>query len=261
MNILDKIVAHKKQEVLTAKEKVSIKKLENEIYFTRATNSLKQQFINKNIGIIAEFKRQSPSKGIINDVVTPLDVVLGYEQAGAIASSILTDSFFFGGQNQDILEVRDSVSIPILRKEFMIDEYQIVEAKAIGADVILLIAAILTKQEIKSFTTLAHQLGLEVLLELHDTEELDKIDIDVDLIGINNRNLKTFKVDIEHSIKMSDYLQNDFIKIAESGLSEVATVKNLYQAGFKGFLMGENFMKTENPALSCKNFIAQIDIN
>lgn len=259
MNILDKIVAHKKNEIVQAKSLTSIKQLEESIFFERPTLSLSQKLIQENAtGIIAEYKRKSPSKGIINDKYTTLDIVKQYEAAGVSGSSILTDNLFFGGTVQDLISIRNAVNIPLLRKDFMIDEYQFYEAKSIGADVVLLIAAILTPQEVKNFTTIAHSLNLEVLLELHDESELQHVCADVDMVGINNRNLKTFEVDIEQSISMSEKLGNSFVKVAESGISSVATLKQFKQHGFQGFLIGENFMKTENPGLACQQFITEL---
>lgn len=259
MNILDKIVAQKKIEVLAAKENKPISILEKTNYFSRKTVSvsanLKQE---NNTGIIAEFKRQSPSKGIINHHSNLIEVVQGYENAGVVASSILTDSNFFGGSSADLLKAREHVKIPLLRKDFMIDEYQFIEAKNWGADIVLLIAAILTPKQVKSFTELAQNLGLEVLLEIHDESELHHVYHKVNLVGINNRNLKTFDVNIEQSITMAKHLGNDFVKIAESGISNSQTLKHFKNNGFDGFLIGENFMKTENPAQACKDFITEV---
>lgn len=256
MNILDKIVAHKKNEVEYCKSKTSVSQLENSIFFSRSTNALAANLKNENSsGIIAEFKRKSPSKGIINDAFSSLEVVKAYENAGVAGSSVLTDEAFFGGTQQDLISVRNDVSIPLLRKDFMIDEYQFIEAKSIGADVVLLIASILTPKEVKDFTDLAKSLQLEVLLELHDETELNHVCHNVDMVGINNRNLKNFEVDIEQSIRMAEKLGNDFVKVAESGISNIETLQLFKQNGFQGFLIGENFMKTTNPGLACSEFI------
>lgn len=256
MNILDKIVAHKKNEVEYCKSNTSVSQLENSIFFSRATNALAANLKNENSsGIIAEFKRKSPSKGIINDAFSSLEVVKAYENAGVAGSSVLTDEAFFGGTQQDLISVRNDVSIPLLRKDFMIDEYQFIEAKSIGADVVLLIASILTPKEVKDFTDLAKSLHLEVLLELHDETELNHVCHNVDMVGINNRNLKNFEVDIEQSIRMAEKLGNDFVKVAESGISNIETLQLFKQNGFQGFLIGENFMKTTNPGLACSEFI------
>ena len=211
-------------------------------------------------GIIAEFKRQSPSKGIINDKSDILEVTNGYLDANVAAQSILTDTSFFGGTMADVLEARTiNTSKPILRKDFVVDGFQIVEAKAIGADVVLLIAACLTKEELKNFGQLATDLGLDVLYEVHTQEDLDKIsDLDGKIIGINNRNLKTFEVDLEHSIALANQIPDSCVKVSESGISNPRIVTGLKEYGFQGFLIGENFMKTENPGLSCQEFISQI---
>ena len=259
MNILDKIVAHKKIEVVQAQQQASIQQLENKILFQRHTVSLTHNLLKENsTGIISEFKRKSPSKGIINNKSEAADVVKEYENAGVSGSSVLTDEQFFGGTIQDFISVRECVSIPLLRKDFMIDEYQFIEAKNWGADVILLIASILTPQQVKSFTDLAKSLHLEVLLELHGENELNHVYHKVDMVGVNNRNLKTFEVDIEQSIRMANKLGNDFVKIAESGISNISTLKHFKQNGFQGFLIGENFMKTDHPGKACKDFIAQL---
>lgn len=259
MNILDKIVAHKKIEVEKAQQHASIQQLENKILFQRHTVSLTHNLLKENsTGIISEFKRKSPSKGIINNKSEAIDVVKEYENAGVSGSSVLTDEQFFGGTIQDFISVRECVSIPLLRKDFMIDEYQFIEAKSIGADVVLLIASILTPAQVKVFTDLAKSLQLEVLLELHDETELNHVYHKVDMVGINNRNLKTFEVDIEQSIRMADKLGNGFVKVAESGISTIETLKHFKQNGFQGFLIGENFMKTANPGRACRDFISQL---
>lgn len=256
MNILDKIVAQKKIEIEQSKQILSIKQFEQSNSFQRNTFSLTNNLLKENSsGIIAEFKRKSPSKGIINDKFSAVDVVKQYENAGVAGSSVLTDEVFFGGTKQDLITVRKEVQIPLLRKDFMIDEYQFIEAKSLGADVVLLIASILTVKEVKHFTDLAKSLQLEVLLELHDETELNHVYHLVDMVGINNRNLKTFEVDIEQSIRMAEKIGNDFVKVAESGISNIETLKHFKNNGFQGFLIGENFMKTENPGLACKQFI------
>jgi indole-3-glycerol phosphate synthase len=209
-------------------------------------------------GIIAEFKRKSPSKGIINDSVNVGDVVVQYEMAGVAGSSVLTDNEYFGGSNEDLISARKKVAIPLLRKDFMVDDYQFFEAKSWGADVVLLIASILSPKEVLHFTKLAKSLRLEVLLELHDETELAHVNELVDMVGINNRNLKTFEVDIEQSIRMANKLGSQFVKIAESGISNINTLKQFRESGFNGFLIGEQFMKTNNPGLACENFIAEL---
>lgn len=257
MTILDEIVANRRKEIEQVKSHVSLAELKKQIPADRKGNSLKKRLLNPEAsGIIAEFKRKSPSKGIINDKVTPEVVTKGYVTAGASGISVLTDKSYFGGSLDDFAKVREAnPETPLLRKDFMVDEYQIYEASVVKADVILLIAAVLTKEEIERFTTLAHKLGLEVLLELHAEEELQKVDPRVDLIGINNRNLKDFTVDLDHSIQMLEKLPAEAVKIAESGISDPETVEHLRKSGFHGFLMGENFMKQEHPAEACREFI------
>jgi indole-3-glycerol phosphate synthase len=260
MNILDKIIAHKKQEVAQLRREVQVEKLVKSPNFRRTPISLKKSLLSTNTtGIIAEFKRQSPSKGIINDKVSVVSVTQGYLEANVAAQSILTDSKFFGGNIIDVIQARTvNDNIPILRKDFIVDGFQIVEAKAIGADAILLIAACLTKEALKNYGQLAEDLGLDVLYEVHTMKELDKIDLDHKIIGINNRNLKTFKVDLEHSIKLASQIPADCIKVSESGISDPRIITGLKEYGFQGFLIGENFMKTDNPGLACQQFIAQI---
>ena len=261
MTILDKIIAFKKTEIAKIKAEIPVKKLIESPNFKNETFSLKKSLLQPNsTGIIAEFKRQSPSKGIINDQATIADVTNGYLNANVAAQSILTDTSFFGGTMADLMEARViNQQVPILRKDFIVDGFQIVEAKAIGADVILLIAACLTEQELKNYGQLANDLGLEVLYEVHTQEELDKInDLDNKIIGINNRNLKNFEVDLEHSIKLANQIPDTCIKVSESGISDPRIITGLKEHGFQGFLIGENFMKTDNPGLACKEFIDQI---
>jgi len=261
MTILDKIIDYKKQEVAQLSERVPIKLLEGNEFFESECISLKQQITQKDkSGIIAEFKRQSPSKGIINQDADVAETTQGYLDAGASGLSILTDTNFFGGKNEDVIAANKLNLGPILRKDFTVSEYQIIEAKAIGADAILLIAAVLTKNEIKLFATLAHQLGLEVLLEVHTQEELDKYNPEINLVGINNRNLKTFEVDFENSIRLAAQLPSGTIKISESGISDYKNIIELKKHGFEGFLIGENFMKTSNPAQACEKFIKNISL-
>ena len=257
MTILDKILQQKKQEIAASKSQISINQLKDSEFFSRKTFSLKETLKTKS-GIITEFKRKSPSKGIINDKVSPLEVVSAYENFGASAISILTDSEFFGGNFDDILNVRNHINIPILRKDFMIDEYQFYEAKSIGADVILLIAACLSPTQVSEFTDLAHQLNLEVLLEIHSEEELKHINKNIDFVGINNRNLKDFKVDLQHSVNLKNQLPIDIFSIAESGIYSEEDFKFLKEKGFDGFLMGEYFMKNENPGEKFSEFVSNL---
>lgn len=257
MTILDKIIERKKEEISVSKANISIDQMKNTEFFGRKNFSLKESVQNKS-GIIAEFKRQSPSKGIINDKVQPLEVVSAYEAFGASGISILTDKDFFGGSFEDILNVRNHIHIPILRKDFMIDEYQFYEAKSMGADVILLIAACLSPNQVREFTELAHELDLEVLLEIHTEEELKHFNSKIDLVGINNRNLKDFKVDLQHSVQLKDQLPKDTLSVAESGIYSLEDFTYLKEKGFDGFLMGEYFMKNTNPAKAFEEFSISI---
>lgn len=257
MNILDKIVIRKKEEVASAKAKTSIKDLEQNPSFSRQTYALKDFLLDPTkSGIIAEFKRKSPSKGIINNQVSVEEVTTGYAAAGASALSVLTDHDFFMGHEEDLIAARKVNQIPILRKDFMVDEYQIVEAKALGADIVLLIAACLTPKEILAFAKLAKSLGLSTLLEVHNQEELDRsLNPYLDVVGVNNRNLKDFTVSIETSLSLVETIPSEFLKISESAISNPETIKLLKSVGFNGFLIGENFMKTENPGLAMKEFV------
>lgn len=257
MNILDKIIQRKKEEVTFSKSKISLQQLKDSEFFGRKGFSLKQTLKSKT-GIIAEFKRKSPSKGIINDKVSPVEVVSAYQNFGASGISVLTDLDFFGGSFEDILNIRNLVNIPILRKDFMIDEYQFYEAKAIGADVILLIAACLSPQQVQEFTELSNDLGLEVLLEIHSEEELNHMNKHIDFVGINNRNLKDFKVDLQHSVDLKNQLPSDILSIAESGIYSEEDFRFLKEKGFDGFLMGEYFMKDENPGNTFRNIISNV---
>ena len=259
MTILDQIIANKKREVALKKAFVSIQQLENSDLFNSKTNSLSKSIINSPFGIIAEHKRRSPSKGTINHDLSVEEVVNGYENAGASGISVLTDSGYFGGSLEDLVLARASVKKSLLRKEFIIDEYQVLEAKANGADAILLIAAVLTRAEIKKLSEFAQSIELEVLLEVHNQEELEKaIMPSLDIIGVNNRNLKTFEVSLQTSTNLVTQIPNDFVKISESGLSSVVDLKQLKSHGFQGFLIGENFMKTDNPGKSLEQFINQL---
>ena len=260
--ILDDIVENRREEVIRQRKLVTLTELTAKTDFSTPRLSMAQRLIALgSSGIIAEFKRKSPSKGVINDRVEPQVVTKGYAEAGAAGVSVLTDNRYFGGSTADFNAARSAIpGTPMIRKDFMVDEYQIHEARFMQADVILLIAAVLDKSEISQYTSVAHELGLEVLLELHDEAELEKIDSRVDMIGINNRNLKDFKVDMEQSLRLFDQLPAAAIKISESGLSDPKTVDFLRNHGFQGFLMGENFMKMENPAAACSAFISSLKI-
>ena len=260
MTILDKIIAHKRKEVAQLKTEISLKSLVESPSFKNDLISLRAALLHKNSnGIIAEYKRQSPSKGIINNTATIEDVTTGYIEAKVAAQSILTDYNFFGGTIVDLMQARTLNTMkPILRKDFIVDPFQIIESKAIGADAILLIATCLTKREIKNFGNLANDLGLEVLYEVHSQEDLDKIDVDKQIIGINNRNLKTFQVDIENSIELASQIPDTCVKVSESGISSPELIIGLREYDFQGFLIGENFMRTENPGEACKEFTRKL---
>ena len=260
MNILDTIKAQKVKEVELLKAQFSYSLLEEQPLFNSATHSMKKA-IESSVtgGIIAEFKRKSPAKGNINLEANVVEVTQGYANAAVSGLSVLTDYEFFGAQKTDFRLARKSNSIPMLRKDFMVDEYQIIQSKAMGADVILLIAKILSKKQLQSFTHLAHELGMEVFLETqNEVEILENLDLPFDLIGINNRNLNSFEVSVENSIKLAQLLPKSSIKIAESGIQSLETLQLLKANGFNGFLIGEYFMKERNPAEKCKKLILQL---
>lgn len=259
MNILETIIAHKKIEVGQRKKEVSISDLQRGPFYKGEIYSLKAALSDKSTtGIIAEFKRKSPSKGIINAEASIEEVSQGYATNGAAGISVLTDEEFFGGTLADLQKAAIINKIPLLRKDFMIDEYQLHEAKAYGASVILLIAACLTVEEVKTLATAAKNLGLEVLLEIHNEQELEHISDEVDLVGVNNRNLKTFEVSLDQSAQLSNLIPSGKIKIAESGIHKVEDIQYLKGYGYKGFLIGENFMKHSNPAEAFKNFAEEL---
>lgn len=260
MHILDRIIQDKRKEVDLKKLIIPTNQLEQSILFERQTVSLAHNLQNSKTGIIAEHKRRSPSKAIINQKVSVQDVIKGYEIAGVSGMSVLTDGKYFGGSLDDVLLARATTNSPILRKEFIIDEYQLLEAKAYGADVILLIAAVLSRKEIKQLSELAKSLQLDVLLEVHNQEELEKsIMPSLDMLGVNNRNLKTFDVSTQISKDLSELIPNDFVKVSESGISSIEAIKDLQPYGYQGFLIGENFMKTENPGENCMDFIKELE--
>ena len=258
MNILDKIIIDKYREVEIKNRLIPTSQLENSKLFQRQTISMVES-LQQGTGIIAEHKRRSPSKEVINQKLNVQDVVLGYETAGASGISVLTDGKYFGGSLEDLVYARASVNLPILRKDFIVDEYQILEAKAYGADVILLIAAVLSEKEMKDLADFARNLGLEVLLEIHNFEELKKsISARPHMIGVNNRNLKTFDVDIQTSKDLSREIPSEFLKVSESGISATTSISDLKEYGFEGFLIGENFMKTEDPGTAASKFIQEL---
>lgn len=259
MDILETIIGNKRLEVSRQKQAVDLEMLLNAPYMEKPLRSMKKALINSNTGIISEFKRRSPSKGWISENASVEDVTTGYEKNGASALSVLTDEKFFGGSLSDFCKARARVELPILRKEFIIDEYQIYQSRAVGADAVLLIASALTLQQCCAFSQLAQNLGMEVLLEIHDEKELEYIAAEPDMIGINNRNLGTFATSTGNSFRLIEKLPDDAVCISESGISDPETVLRLREAGFKGFLMGENFMKTKVPGQTLGKFINRLE--
>ncbi|MBX2963451.1 MAG: indole-3-glycerol phosphate synthase TrpC [Cyclobacteriaceae bacterium] len=260
MNILEKIINTKRKEVYAAKASTAVAVLEKSEYFKRKCFSLKEELLRKEAsGIIAEIKRKSPSQGIIHHHVNVATISAGYIEAGATALSILTDYEYFGGGKDDLINARSINSCPILRKDFIVDEYQLLESKSIGADIILLIAAALSPVEVKQLTQVAHSLGLEVLLEVHDEAELESnLNSEVDLMGVNNRNLKTFEVSLETSLRLLSGIPSSTVRISESGIDSPEAYRKLKAAGFQGFLMGQHFMQQKSPARACKEFIEAV---
>ncbi len=259
MDILDKIVLQKKKEVALKKSLLPTSQLEASVLFNRETTSLSNALKNSNSGIIAEFKRRSPSKSVINSTSTVQEVAQGYAAAGVCGMSVLTDGHFFGGSLEDLLLARATVNMPLLRKEFIIDEFQLIEAKAYGADVVLLIASVLSREEIKKFSDLANQLQLEVLLEVHNEQELEHALMPgLSMIGVNNRNLKNFEVSLDTSRHLASMIPDEFVKISESGLSNSEAVLSLRKEGYQGFLIGESFMASADPGLSATAFIKKL---
>jgi indole-3-glycerol phosphate synthase len=260
MNILDQIVAAKHKEVADKKELFPVKLLEKSVYFPTKPVSLKKYLTKSDkSGIISEIKRKSPSRGIINSYVSIERTSIGYMQAGASALSILTDKQFFGGSSEDLSKARKFNFCPILRKDFIVDEYQLFESKSIGADAVLLIAAVLQPAQIRSLAKTAKSLQLEVLMEVHNRQELEEnLWDEIDCIGVNNRNLKTFEVNIETSMEMADFIPSDKIKVAESGINNPEAIIKLKKAGFQGFLIGEYFMKNSRPEKACQEFIQDL---
>ncbi|MEO1516646.1 MAG: indole-3-glycerol phosphate synthase TrpC [Bacteroidota bacterium] len=259
MSILEEIIAHKKKEVAQRKMLYPMALLEKSIYYETPVVSLKKYLLRPDkSGIIAEFKRRSPSKGNINPHAAVERVSIGYMQAGASALSVLTDEQFFGGQNSDLTEARKFNFCPILRKDFIIDEYQILEARSIGADAVLLIAECLDKTSLDQLARFAKSLGLEVLMEVHSEDQLDKLSMAVDLVGVNNRDLKNFTVSIDTSLQLVDKIPSELVKVSESGISQASSIVELKEAGYQGFLIGEHFMKTPDPARACAALVNDI---
>ena len=259
MTILDTIIANKKKELNLLTRLTSVRDLEYSELFGRETISLSKSLLDKSrTGIIAEFKRKSPSKGIINSSSMVAEITAGYFMEGASGVSVLTDTQFFGGSIADLLHAREKCRCPILRKDFIIDEYQVIESKSIGADAILLIASVLDSDEIRNLSRLARSVGMDVLLEIHEPEELDKLNQFVNIIGVNNRNLKTFEVDTATSEKVAEKIPSDMIKISESGISSAEIVKKLRLSGYDGFLIGEKFMCTADPVKAFSAFVKEL---
>lgn len=262
-DILEEIVAHKRIEIEQQKTIIPPAILYSNVETLMADNtghrrSMRESLANSASGIIAEFKRKSPSKGWIKEEGTPDVIPASYSQNGASAISILTDEKYFGGNLRYVRIARPTVSCPILRKDFIVDEYQLYQAKMVGADAVLLIAADLTKDECKTLAKKAHELELETLLEVHSEQELEYVGENIDMVGVNNRNLGTFHTDVANSYRLASLLPKDYLLVSESGISNPQTVRELREAGFRGFLIGETFMKTEDPGAALKEFIAQV---
>ena len=257
MSILREIVLNKRKEIHFLKKNRPISEIEKSQYFNREVISLKKSLIEKS-GIISEFKRKSPSKPNINLDAEVIKVTRGYELSNSSGISILTDSKYFGGSNEDITSVRSEINIPILRKDFILDEYQIIESKSLGADVILLIAASLSKEDVKNLSRFAKSFDLQVILEIHSEDELSYLCDSIDVVGVNNRNLKKFETDINNSINIAGMIPSSFLKISESGISTSKEILRLKEYGFDGFLIGENFMKKEDPVFACNDFIKKL---
>lgn len=259
MSILDEIVAHKKNEVALKKKQIGINSLEASIYYSGPCLSLYNALQESDkYGIIAEFKKRSPSKQDIFLNANPEDVAIAYQNAGASAISILTDEKYFGGSDLYIAQVKDTIQIPILRKEFIVDHYQVTESKALGADAILLICECLDKSLLHELYAHATESGLSVLLELYTFDQLDKIPNEANIIGINNRNLKNMQVDINHALEIARELPTEALKVAESGISDPKEIVQFLENDYKAFLIGEFFMKSGTPGISCGNFINEI---
>ena len=256
MDILQKISKQKEKEVKERKSLYPVKLLQKSLHYNSPVVSL-SKYIRRDdkSGVIAEFKKKSPSEGFINEHADVKEITTGYVQSGASALSILTDEVFFGGTSEDLNKARTYNDCPILRKDFIIDEYQIHETKSMGADAMLLIAELLTAKQIEEFTRIAHEIGLEVLMEIHDGEELSKYAEGIDVLGVNNRNLRDFTVDIRHSMHLFPHLPEDPVKISESGIRDENDMIQLYKAGFEGFLIGTQFMRTDHPGEACRLLI------
>jgi indole-3-glycerol phosphate synthase len=267
MDILETIIANKRREVANQKAAVSLETMlaMGATRMERPTRSMRLALASSPSGVIAEFKRRSPSKGWLHPGAKVEEVIPAYEEGGASACSILTDSDFFGGSLRDLQQARALVRLPLLRKDFIVDEYQLFQARVMGADAVLLIAAVLTRDESVQLAKMAHTLDMEVLLEIHHEAELSYLHPQIDMLGVNNRNLGTFDTTVENSFRLIERIRTETgtgkqapLLVSESGLSDVETVGQLRQAGFRGFLIGETFMKTDHPGESLKRFIQQI---
>ena len=257
--MLERIIADKQREVAYKKELIPQLQLEQSVLFERKINSLAEAIKSNASGVIAEHKRRSPSKEVINQSLNCFEVVQAYEKAGVAAISVLTDGKYFGGSLDDLLVARANTTLPILRKDFVIDTYQITEAKAYGADAVLLIAAVLTPEQVKNFAVYAHSIGLETLLEVHNAEEVaSHLISEVTIVGVNNRNLKTFEVSTDVSKELSMKIPSQYVKVSESGISDPKVVKELKGYGYQGFLIGENFMKSDDILTATTEFVTAI---
>ena len=263
MDILAEIISHKRKEVEDRKALYPVRLLEQSIYFSSPPVQLTKYLLREDkSGIIAEIKRKSPSKGLINPYISIERTSIGYMQAGASALSVLTDHHYFGGSNDDLTQARKFNFCPILRKDFIVDEYQIIEAKSIGADAILLIASALSSPLIKDWVKLAHSLNLQVLLEVHSKNEVvENLDSGADLIGVNNRDLKTFEVNVEVSRQLAPHIPEKMIKVSESGIESPKVIAELSEYGYKGFIIGQNFMQHNRPELAAREFIKNLRRN
>lgn len=258
--ILDKILEEKRCEVAAQKKRVTLSQLKDSFFYSRRRLSMSRALAQATpAGIIAEFKRKSPSKGFIKENASAGEIVAGYARAGAAACSVLTDRTFFAGAAEDLIAARKAVRIPLLRKDFVVDEYQLHQAAAWGADAVLLIAAALEKGQCQELACRAHELGLEVLLEVHGEDELEYVNPEVNMVGVNNRNLKTFHTDVAVSLQLAGMMPAGVVRVSESGIDDPAVVSRLKQAGFDGFLIGERFMREPDPGAALKDFLCHVD--
>jgi len=258
MTILEQIVATKRLEVAARMQAIPLEQIKKLSEGLQPGRSLKKALMESSTGIISEFKRKSPSKGFIHPDANVKEIVLSYQEAGCAGVSVLTDTDYFGGTISDFKEARAVLNCPLLRKDFIVDPYQLYESKILGADVILLIAACLTPDEAYDLGELAHELEMEVLLEIHNEKELEYISRYTDIVGVNNRNLKVFETDVQISFDLASKIPSDRVKISESGLSDPTTVKELRNVGYQGFLMGEAFMKNDQPGAELATFIKEL---